>query len=727
MTDDVAELGLRSPAEYAALIEEHFETPDSDGIVVLPVTPHRLASAIAASGRAGDEVLGAFAGRDPVRVSEIAEVAMLAGCEPRAMPLLIATLEIMLDDDFPAALLLDSKKGYFPYLVINGPLRQQLGVNCRPNVFGPGFRANATIGRALHLALMRFGGASPANATIGNAFKYTCVIGEDEENSPWPPFSVERGFNPDESTVTLMVGIHTKVLSHQLSARPEHLLSTYAEEVSTVSQFDPLDISSSKAAHSPKAVFVLAADHRGYMKDAGWDRRKMQEYLHSVTHRPAKDARLAGYHGDPRLAGRTGSDPVWIYDGPDDYLIIAAGSGGGRSMIGAVAHAVTRQVPAVAVSLPSHAAPTGAPSTLEDYVAMVEKMVDQKMTDGWPVVLPDAEGVSRFVAASGRAADTQLGSAAWRSGPITVQDLAINAVMAGCRPGYMPVLCTIYELLFEQDSPGLGMAASTMGYNAWYIVHGPAAKEIGLNHGGGLLGPGARANVSIGRAIRLGMMNLAGLKPDLVDRACLGQAFKYGAVIAEDEDASPWAPLHTTFGFAAEESAVTMSWGAHPRITFNSEATRPEELLRAIAEDLAVITNLDSPSARGPAGGTLGTSLNDPGAIMRNMGRLVVMGEGHRKILEAAGWSREQAQAFLFERCKRRVSDARAKGFETSPFIQPDDKAEDRVALVPKPEALHLLFAGGAGGTTIAVSSVTATRSMSPESDTPVFRNANLA
>src|SRR3546814_8182304 len=81
------------------------------------------------------------------------------------------------------------------------------------------------------------------------------------------------------------------------------------------------------------------------------------------------------------------------------------------------------------------------------------------------------------------------------------------------------------------------------------------------------------------------MMNLAGLKTDLVDRACLGQAFKYGVVIAEDELASPWRPLHTTFGLEAEESGITVSWGAHPRITYNSQATSPEPLLRSVRSE----------------------------------------------------------------------------------------------------------------------------------------------
>src|SRR3546814_12210185 len=92
--------------------------------------------------------------------------------------------------------------------------------------------------------------------------------------------------------------------------------------------------------------------------------------------------------------------------------------------------------------------------------------------------------------------------------------------MAGCTVEHMPLLCAIYEILFEPENEGMGgMAASTMGYNAWVVIHGPIGRKLGLNHAGGLLGPGDRGNVAIGRAIRLGMMNLAGLKTDQIGSA----------------------------------------------------------------------------------------------------------------------------------------------------------------------------------------------------------------
>lgn len=711
MLDYTGNLRVQTPADYAALVESHFNAADSDGIVVLPLSTARVEAAIAASGRSGDGIVGRFGAGPAFTVRQLAELAMMAGCEPRYMPLIATVFGILTERTFPSSLFISNPKGYFPYVVINGPIRHEINVNCRPNVFGPGFRANATIGRTIHLGLVRFGGADPARSTLGNAYKFACVIGEDEEHSPWPAFSAESGFTSSDSVVTVLVGTQTKVLSHQLSTRPEHLLSTFAEELSTVTQFDRLDSAAGEAAVAPKGVLVLAEDHRGYIRDSGWNRAMMQEYVHSVARRRVGDVRAAGYANDSRLAGKADDEWVSVCRSPADFLILSAGSGGGRSMIGSALCAVTRKVAAGTSRRMEPAERVDLPTAFDQCVSAVERLMTQDSTDGWPVIPPDSDGVAKFVAASGREQSDSLGVAPWRAGPVTVRDLAINALMAGCRPEYMPLLCTIYELLFEPGAPGLGgMAPSTMGYNAWYIVHGPIARQLELNCGGGLLGPGARANVAIGRAIRLGMMNLAALRPDRVDRSCLGQAFKYGAVIAEDEAASPWEPLHSTFGVDARTSAVTMSWGAHPRITYNSETRDPRALLTSIAEDLSTIANLDSPSARGPAGGTAGTTMADPGAFMRERGRLVVMGGGHRKILEAAGWSRRQVQEFLWQCCQRTVADARAKGFETSPFIRAEQKDEELVRLVTSPEKFHIVFAGGPGGVTISVSSIATTR-----------------
>src|SRR3546814_10266244 len=139
----------------------------------------------------------------------------------------------------------------------------------------------------------------------------------------------------------------------------------------------------------------------------------------------------------------------------------------------------------------------------------------------------------------------------------------------------------------------------------------------------------------------------------------LGQAFKYGVVIAEDELARPWRPLHTTVGLEAEESGITVSWGAHPRITYNSQGTSPEPLLGSVAEDMSVITNFDSPTARLP-GENLDSAVG-PGVLKGIRGRLLVMGEGHRRVIEAAGWTREQTRSEERRAGKECVSTCRSR------------------------------------------------------------------
>src|SRR3546814_16667196 len=141
---------------------------------------------------------------------------------------------------------------------------------------------------------------------------------------------------------------------------------------------------------------------------------------------------------------------------------------------------------------------------------------------------------------------------------------------------------------------------------------------------------------------------------------------------------------------------------------------------------MSVITNFDSPTARLP-GENLDSAVG-PGVLKGIRGRLLVMGEGHRRVIEAAGWTREQTQSFLFQRCHRKVSDVRAKGFATTPCIRPDDGNEVRSPLVDSPRGFHILFAGGAGGVSISVSSHVTTRSFDrPGSETPRHGNRLLS
>ena len=204
-----------------------------DGLPVVPPTPERVEAMVTASGRAPDEVIAEV---DPRRgiatVEKIAINAVMAGCKPEYLPVLIAAVEAVADPAFNLHGIQATTNPVAPLLIVNGPVRRALDINCGRNALGPGRRANATIGRALRLILLHVGGALPDKvdkATIGMPGKYTFCLGENEEESPWEPLHVERGFRREDSTVTAVgaQGTHN-VLALSAGAREMLLLTADA-------------------------------------------------------------------------------------------------------------------------------------------------------------------------------------------------------------------------------------------------------------------------------------------------------------------------------------------------------------------------------------------------------------------------------------------------------------------------------------------------------------------
>lgn len=687
---------ISGPTDYAALAGGE----DLDGITIIPLTASRRNAAILASGREAEAALGTFAQGIPVTIGGIAELAVVAGCRPEYMRVLVPAFELLLDPQFPVKLLTESRGSFFPIIIVNGPIRDELKINGRANVFGPGVRANATIGRALRLGLVKYAGGDVDKSALGTAYRFTCVIGEDEEHSPWLPLNRSLGWQDGEDTVALFVGWQPRYVSHQASFEPPQLLRTFSEEICSVTQFNPLDV---VGAVAPKAMLFVGEDHRGFLKDAGWTREQAQNYLHEQTRRRAGVVRAAGFHKDERLTGMTDDQSVAVYKGPEDFLLISAGSGGSRSMIGGCLYGDIRAaLPAQAHGGIAFAEPASPPRTIDDFAGLIDRYMDQGVTDGWPVVPPDADSVAKMVAASGRSGSEPIGAAPWRPKPITVHDAAISAYMAGCQPHDMPLALALFEFMFDpaHDQGVAGMAPSTGGYNVWFVVHGPIARSFGLNSGPGLFGPGHRENVTLGRAVRLGLMNLAGLKPNLVDRACLGQAYKYGAVIAESENTGAWGPLHAGLGFDPGQSAITMAWGSHPRLTLNDEAEEPDALLRSIAENMSTVQGFDSPAMVAPGESVLTPEVLKWRARVKGRHVMLVMTPDHRTILQRGGLSRGDIQRKLAGLSARTVGDARRGGYGTSPLIDPGQPDGDVVHL-HMPERIHLVCAGGAGGATM--------------------------
>ena len=193
------------------------------------------------------------------------------------------------------------------------------------------------------------------------------------------------------------------------------------------------------------------------------------------------------------------------------------------------------------------------------FADMQDYFWEQGWTDGLPVVPPTEDAVRDML--TGIDADPQhsLGIIQPSNSRATLEKLAINAVMAGCKPEHFPVVVAAVRAAMVESYNLAGTAATTGGANQVMIVNGPAAVELGIHADAGCFGPGFRANAAIGRALRLVVRNVAGLTPGDMDRATLSSPGRYSFCFAENEARSPWEPLHVERGFSADASAVTMA------------------------------------------------------------------------------------------------------------------------------------------------------------------------
>ncbi len=229
--------------------------------------------------------------------------------------------------------------------------------------------------------------------------------------------------------------------------------------------------------------------------------------------------------------------------------------------------------------------------TADDEAAALEQLHELGCTDGLPVVIPTPERVERMVLAIGHPAETALGEMGPLQGVCTVEKLATAAVMAGCLPDHVPVLVAAALGVMDPTFDLAEMQGTTHSTAPLIIVNGPAAEMCGVASGYGALGPGHRANASIGRALRLAMINIGGARPGSSDMALLGHGGKFGQCLAEDEQHSPFTPLHMSRGFDASMSAVTVIGTEPPQSvahTANPDVVRStERLLDSLAGSLA--------------------------------------------------------------------------------------------------------------------------------------------
>jgi hypothetical protein len=257
----------------------------TDGLPVVPPTEVRVVRMLEGTRRSPDELVGIIPpNQENCTVEKAAINAVLAGCKPEYLPVVLAAVEAACMDEFCLHGLLATTYFSGPLVIVNGPIIRSIGMNSGVNALGQGNRANATIGRALQLIVRNVGGGRPGEvdrATLGNPGKYTFCFAEDESGSPWESLAVEQGFPEGVSTVTLFAGAGLQPVVDQLSRTPESLARTFALCLKAVAH--------PKIPMAADAILVVSPEHGQIFRQAGWTKARLKEELEALLQLPGKE------------------------------------------------------------------------------------------------------------------------------------------------------------------------------------------------------------------------------------------------------------------------------------------------------------------------------------------------------------------------------------------------------------------------------------------------------
>src|SRR5438094_3417758 len=315
-------------------LDEFFDHGVSDGLPVVPPTRARVSRAVVMSGRDGSELVAEVPpnyGR--ATVEKIAVNAVMAGCRPEYLPVVIAAVDAICDPAFDLHGVSATTNAPTPLVVINGPVRGKLGVNCAAGVFGPGWRANATIGRAVRLVCVNLGGARPgvvSMSTLAHPGRYTYCIGEHEEASPWDSLAVEHGFAPDDDTVALLAADAPLTVYDQRSRTAPDLLATVAASMAVIEHH--------KMTHWGDTLLVLSPEHAAIVGGDGWSKADARRFLFERLQRPVHELVPGKNGGDglPEHVLRKFADPehdatpIPKFRAPEHIKSLGAGGTAGR-------------------------------------------------------------------------------------------------------------------------------------------------------------------------------------------------------------------------------------------------------------------------------------------------------------------------------------------------------------------------------------------------------------
>ena len=325
-----------------------------------------------------------------------------------------------------------------------------------------------------------------------------------------------------------------------------------------------------------------------------------------------------------------------------------------------------------------------APDALRagDPADLIEYYCAQGWTDGLPVVPPTPASVAAMVAALGGDPDRLEARVPPRWGNLTREVLAVNLVLAGCRPEYAPVARAALLALASGPFNLHGVQATTHMAAPLVVVNGPVRRAIGLNAGANVFGSGFRANATIGRAVRLVLLNVGGAWPGGLDKSTLGHPGKYTFCIAENEEASPWAPYHVEQGYRPDNSTVFCIAAEGPHSVTNHVANDPRGILDSIASAMSTIAHNNAVSSGSCA---------------------VVIGPEHAAAIAAQQWTRQDVRRYLWSAAGVSWDDVTFGGRYGKIYNRNLPRwyrraPGARIPIVPSPDDVHLFVAGGEAG-----------------------------
>ena len=317
-----------------SIYEYYLEQQWTDGLPIIPPTEEKVASMLDRTGSDPQQELGLMPPKyGSVTPEKIAINAVMAGCKPDYMPVVMAAVEAILDPVFNLNAVQATTHSCAPLLVVNGPIRHELQINSGANCFGQGWRANATIGRALRLIMVNVGGASPTNmgdlATFGTPAKYTYCVGENEEESPWEPLHMERGFAKETSTVTVFAAEAPHNAMCRTPSSAEILLETVVDSI--------IPRGSHSMIFTAETLIVISPEPAALLRNSGWLKKDIRGYFFDRARQPVGKLKRGG--GWP-----TSQWPKWVdvnddeclvpaAEKPDDFILLVAGGPGVHCLV----------------------------------------------------------------------------------------------------------------------------------------------------------------------------------------------------------------------------------------------------------------------------------------------------------------------------------------------------------------------------------------------------------